>query len=193
MVHAAALARQNIDTIDKLSPDIILTTCASCGAQIHRWPELLKHESDYDARARNIANSQKDATSFVLENCYPIEHLSSQCSNENILYHHPCHMRWGETKASVPNELFEPFDKIKVNYSDSLCCGNGGKFQISHFDLSMNIFDQRLDLFAKYAINYVLTPCTGCQLQFCEGLLQKGISVPVLHPLAWLHDIGCIE
>lgn len=188
---AATLARHNIDIIDKISPDIILTTCASCGAQIHQWKHLLKNDSDYGIRAKKIANLQKDATAFLLENNYLKNSLPGRNSSmiEKIWYHHPCHMRWGETRIPVPKELFSPFDSVNVIYSDNQCCGNGGKFQISHFDLSMKIFEKRLDLFRQHKIDRVLTSCTGCQLQFSEGLLQSNISVSVMHPLEWIYQL----
>jgi len=186
---AASLAKKNIDIIEKFSPDIVLTTCASCGAQIHQWKQLLKNDSDYEKRARKIANLQKDATTFLLENNYIKNNLPDRRDAiiETIWYHHPCHMRWGETRLPVPKELFSFFDKVNVIYSDNQCCGNGGKFQISHFDLSMKIFETRMDLFRQHKIDRVLTSCTGCHLQFSEGLLQNKLPVSVMHPLEWLY------
>lgn len=188
---AEMLAKKNIDIINKISPDLILTTCASCGAQIHQWQKLLKNDPDYQSRAVTIANLHKDATAFVLEKKYIRKIFSSQNKTiqENIWYHHPCHMRWGQTQLPIPKEMFSPFDRVNVVYSDNQCCGNGGKFQISHFNLSMKIFDRRMDLFRQQKIDHVLTSCTGCQLQFLEGLLQNDLSVSVMHPLAWLYQL----
>ena len=188
---AASLAKINIDIIEKISPDIILTTCASCGSQIHQWKNLLQGDTDYELRAAKIASMQNDATAFILENNY-LKNIPLSKKNtikENIWYHHPCHMRWGETLQTVPKELFSHFDQINVTYSDNQCCGNGGKFQISHFDLSMKIFDQRIDLFMQQNIDRVLTSCTGCHFQFLEGIVQKELSVSVMHPLDWVYQM----
>jgi glycolate oxidase iron-sulfur subunit len=192
--HAATLAKKNIDIIDEISPDILLTTCASCGAQIHQWENLLKNDSEYKGRASKIAHLQKDATSFLLENDQLTKNILWQCDTvaENIWYHHPCHMRWGETQLPVPKELFSPFERVNVIYSDNQCCGNGGKFQISHFDLSMKIFDQRMNTFKQQKIDRVLTSCTGCHLQFQEGLFQNNMNVPVMHPLEWLLHVTIV-
>ena len=187
--NAEKFAKHNIDIIDKISPDIILTTCASCGSQIHQWKKLLQKDPKYNMRATKIANLHKDATAFILENVLLRKIVSSQNNSvlENIWYHHPCHMRWGETKLPVPKKLFSSFDQVNVIYSNNQCCGNGGKFQISHFDLSMKIFDQRIDLFKEQKIDRVLTSCTGCHLQFLEGVLQNKMSVSVMHPLEWIY------
>jgi glycolate oxidase iron-sulfur subunit len=187
---AEMLAKKNIDIIDKFSPDMILTTCASCGAQIHQWQKILEHDSVYQLRALKIAKLHKDATTFVLEKNYLKKIVSSQNKKieEYIWYHHPCHMRWGATRLPVPKKFFSHFDRVNVVYSENQCCGNGGKFQISHFDLSMRIFDNRIHLFKQQKIDRVLTSCTGCQLQFLEGLLQNDLSVSVMHPLEWLYQ-----
>jgi glycolate oxidase iron-sulfur subunit len=189
---ATMLAKINIDMIETISPDIILTTCASCGAQIHQWKKLLKGDPDYELQAIKIADMQKDATAFIMENNFLMNMFSPKKNTikENIWYHHPCHMRWGETQLTVPKELFSLFNQTNVIYSNNQCCGNGGKFQISHFDLSMKIFDERMDSFKQQNIDRVMTSCTGCHFQFLEGLFQKKISVPVMHPLDWSVRVG---
>jgi glycolate oxidase iron-sulfur subunit len=182
---AIALAKKNIDCLDQETPDIILTTCASCGSQIHQWPELLKDDPYYYERAHHMAKCQKDAISFLLENKILWSKINPDNMNARIWYHHPCHLRFGKTQLPVPNQLFNRFQSIEVIYSDDLCCGNGGKFQLSHFDLSMNIFNQRMNDFLENDISHVLTPCTGCQLQFAEGMLRHGLNVKVEHPLSF--------
>jgi glycolate oxidase iron-sulfur subunit len=187
---AEMLAKKNIDIIEAISPDLILTTCASCGTQIHQWQKLLKNDPVYLLPATKIVKLHKDATAFVIANNYINKLVSPQHTKikENIWYHHPCHMRWGATQMPVPKDLFSHFDRVNVVYSDNQCCGNGGKFQISHFDLSMKIFDNRINLFGQQKIDHVLTSCTGCQLQFLEGALQNDLSVSVKHPLEWLYQ-----
>jgi len=186
--QASTLAKKNIDIIDEIAPDIVLTTCASCGAQIHQWQKILKNDPDYHARASKISSIHKDATAFLLEDNPLTNNLLSQVHpvTENIWYHHPCHMRWGATQQPVPSKLFSSFERVNVTYSDNQCCGNGGKFQISHFDLSMKIFDQRIDFFKHQKIDRVLTSCTGCHLQFLEGIVQNDMNISVMHPLEWL-------
>ncbi|MBF0451921.1 MAG: (Fe-S)-binding protein [Candidatus Magnetomorum sp.] len=189
--NAIALARQNIDIIDQLSPDIVLTTCASCGAHIHQWADLFKDDPEYHCRAQKIARCQKDAMMFLLESFdrNDLIALKKSCEGppkENVWYHHPCHQRFGKTQLPLPKKLFTPFSHANIHYSDSQCCGNGGKFQLSHFDLSMKIFDQRMEAFSNQKITHVLTPCTGCQLQFAEGMLRYDMDVTVEHPLCWL-------
>ena len=184
---AKALAKKNIDCLDEISPDIVLTTCASCGSQIHQWPELLKDEPDYYPRAQRIAKHQKDALTFLMENKDFLSGINLNNINETIWYHHPCHLRFGKTQTLLPDSLFSRFQSTNVLYSNDRCCGNGGKFQISHFDLSMRIFDQRMDMFTKNDISHVLTPCTGCQLQFAEGMLRHGLNINVEHPLSWFN------
>ena len=189
--NAVSLAKKNIDIIDHYSPDVILTTCASCGSQIHQWEKILKDEPEYLIRAKEIALIHKDAMLFLLEgNNY--EQIFSQISieskekKENLWYHHPCHLRFGKTQSPLPKKCFDYFPNTNVFYSDDLCCGNGGKFQLSHFDLSMKIFDQRIDDFISKEINSVLTPCTGCQLQFSEGILRHKNNASITHPITWL-------
>ncbi|KPA17068.1 Fe-S oxidoreductase [Candidatus Magnetomorum sp. HK-1] len=196
--NAIALAKKNIDVIDHLQPDVVLTTCASCGSHIHQWIDLLKNEPDYHIRAQKIAKQQKDAMIFLMEE-NSSEIFFSQISDNskkikaNIWYHHPCHLRFGKTQSPLPKKWFDAFPHVNIIYSDDKCCGNGGKFQLSHFDLSMKIFDKRMDDFSPKDIHHVLTSCTGCQLQFSEGMLRHGMTAKVAHPLTWLANINLLS
>jgi len=187
MMNALQAARKNIDIIKAIAPDIILTTCASCGAQINQWPDLLRNDPNYYPLVNKIAKYHQDATQFVLNNCCQKDGINTKIQ-ESLWYHHPCHLRFGRTQLPLPTQLFKMFPNVIVTYSDNQCCGNGGKFQISHFGLSMQIFDQRMEIFKAKNIDRVLTGCIGCQMQFYEGMLQQEFSIPVMHPLVWLKD-----
>ena len=65
------------------------------------------------------------------------------------------------------------------------CCGHGGDFNLSHFDLSVKILDRRMRDFETVAPDAIVTGCTGCLLQFAEGASRKGLAgrVKICHPL----------
>ena len=61
------------------------------------------------------------------------------------------------------------------------CCGMGGSFNISYYDLSMKILDKKLKALEKSGAGTLVTGCMGCMLQFKDGIHQKGMNVEVMH------------
>ncbi|NOX24877.1 MAG: (Fe-S)-binding protein [Deltaproteobacteria bacterium] len=67
------------------------------------------------------------------------------------------------------------------------CCGQGGTFHISYPGLSQDIGRRLWHDFTKVNSPLVTTTCTGCLLQWQQGLRAAGITARVVH-LAILLD-----
>jgi glycolate oxidase iron-sulfur subunit len=52
-------------------------------------------------------------------------------------------------------------------------------------DLSLQILNRRMEDFQRVRPHAIVTGCTGCLLQFAEGVTLKGLTgrVQVCHPL----------
>lgn len=105
-----------------------------------------------------------------------------------VAYHDPCHLRIGQGITEAPRRILEALPGVELVETPHAgqCCGHGGDFNLSHFDLSVKILDRRMADLQKVNPDTIVTGCTGCLLQFAEGVSRWGLAgrVKVCHPLA---------
>jgi glycolate oxidase iron-sulfur subunit len=63
------------------------------------------------------------------------------------------------------------------------CCGMGGLFNLTHYGLSLEILNHKLDMLKEMGVEMVATSCSGCMLHFIDGIHQRGMKIKVLHLL----------
>jgi glycolate oxidase iron-sulfur subunit len=186
---ARQLARQNVEAFSGMELDGLVSVCASCGHQALSWPDLIDPGDPLHTKALELASLHRDASGWLFDNTDIAARLGAvKRPPERVYYHAPCHLRFGTGADDGPLRLLSETASIKlVNGGISpACCGHGGSFNAKHHDLSMEIFapygkkvmDARPDL--------VVTGCTGCLLQFTEGvhLLGRAGQTGVCHPLS---------
>ena len=112
---------------------------------------------------------------------------SQETGSLTVAYHDPCHLRIGQGVTEAPRRLLQALPGVRLvePAHPGRCCGHGGDFNLSHFSLSMNILERRVKDFEKVLPDRIVTGCTGCLLQFAEGISRQGLEgkVEVCHPL----------
>ena len=102
-------------------------------------------------------------------------------------YHEPCHLRIGQGITKAPRQILEALEGVALveAFGSNQCCGHGGGFNLAHFDLSMQILDKRIGDLRKTSLEAIVTGCTGCLLQFTEGVSRANTlgRIEVCHPL----------
>ncbi|MCK4485986.1 MAG: (Fe-S)-binding protein [Desulfobacterales bacterium] len=192
---ARELAQKNIEVFESLELDAILTVCASCGSHLKALASLFAdHPSSRDAAA-SIAQKHMDAMTFLVDYLGFDVHLKAVepagspegTSPLRVAYHDPCHLRIGQGITRAPRRLLEAVPGVQLVEAPhpGQCCGHGGDFNLSYFPLSMKILDRRMEDFEKVKPDTIVTGCTGCLLQFAEGISRRGLSgkIEVCHPL----------
>ena len=58
---------------------------------------------------------------------------------------------------------------------------HGGTFTLTHYDLSMDILNHKLDTLEAMEVDMMVTGCSGCLLQFMDGIHQRGLKTRVVH------------
>ena len=209
---AVALAKHTIDLFSNQGLDYILTTCASCGAQLKTFPELFNTETER-RQAEQFSEKVIDATSFLID-VVGYERLAQSTGRKpqgnkgmsrplsqggstmqkrsedapmRVVYHDPCHLRIKQKVMDAPRRFLRTIPGIELTElpTPHQCCGHGGTFNLSHFSLSMEILDRKMSEIAQVKPDKIVTGCTGCLLQFQEGLqrINTGKAIEVLHPL----------
>ncbi|MBW2108835.1 MAG: (Fe-S)-binding protein [Deltaproteobacteria bacterium] len=199
---ARCLAKKNIEAFSSSDVDTVLSLCASCGSHWTAMPRLFEPGSTWRQAADALAEKHQDAMAFLAREERALrsrlyENDRDAASPENkpirVVYHEPCHRRIGQgLGVEAPEALLRRIPGVTLIHSahPEQCCGHGGTFNLTHFDLSMKILDRRMeDLLARQP-NAIVTGCTGCLLQLTEGVSRRGLagSVLVCHPLVLVAD-----
>jgi glycolate oxidase iron-sulfur subunit len=192
---ARGLAQKNIDVFKTLKLDAILTVCASCGSHLKALHALFGGDPLSCDAATSMAEKHMDATTFLVDHLGLAAYLNAlepakpleDTRPLRVAYHDPCHLRLGQEITDAPRRLLEALPGVQLAETPhpGQCCGHGGEFNLSHFSLSMKILDRRMEDFRKVEPEAIVTGCTGCLLQFAEGISRNALTgrIEVCHPL----------
>ena len=74
------------------------------------------------------------------------------------------------------------YDLVEMKEADR-CCGCGGSFTLSHYDLSRKIGQRKRDNIVASGAEVVATGCPACMIQLSDMLAHNGDSVTVKHTI----------
>ena len=193
---AQKCALANIDAFEKQNLDSIVTTCASCAATLKIfYPQLFKNaDAETQKRVERFSSKVMDISQFLTRELDMTAHLTKELpKKENpprITYHDPCHLKRTLGIYREPRDLL----RASANYTflemegASQCCGMGGTFTLTHYDLSMDILKHKLDTLEAMDADMVVTGCSGCLLQFMDGIHQRGMKTRAVHLVEVLEE-----
>ena len=174
--EARDLAKKNIMAFEA-NGFPILTSCSSCYYQLKSYDEMLGDDPAWRQRAAGFTGRLQEFSSFFLEkfstdsaSIIPADGILSK----KVLYHDPCHLRFKLHITKEPRQLISLLPGIELQelQDGPRCCGQGGLFQVAHPDLAQKVRNRLLDDYAGLSAQTVLTACSGCLLQWRQGLAQ---------------------
>lgn len=183
------LALSNIEAFEQLNLDTIVTTCASCAATLKTfYPKLFEDADDETQKmVERFSHKIMDISQFLTQEIGITSKLKKlPLKKGNLLritYHDPCHLNRTLGITKEPREILKSLSNLEfVEMNDaSRCCGMGGTFNITHYDLSMNILKHKLDTLETLGVEMIATGCSGCIFQFMDGIHQRGLKTRVVH------------
>ncbi len=177
--QARALARRNIEAFAGSSGPII-TSCASCSSHLLAYPQLFAGDEHWQERARAFAERVREFSSFftTLLPAIPQEEKPGR----KIFYHDPCHLRFQDSGTTSPRSLLRKQGFQLAEPEDGpACCGQGGLFHLAYPQTSAAIFKTSADRALSLAPECITTTCSGCLMQYQQGMVQRQDGVPVIH------------
>ncbi len=183
------LALSNIASFEKHRLTTIITTCASCAAALKVFYPQLFQDADQLTRDRvqQFSASVTDISRFLVSELDPAPELRNispgNKSRPVITYHDPCHLKRTLGIHQEPRELLKALpDFTYTEMPDaSRCCGMGGTFNITHYDLSMSIVKRKIDSLESIGASLIATGCSGCLLQLMDGIHRQGLKTRAIH------------
>ncbi|MDY6853778.1 MAG: (Fe-S)-binding protein [Thermodesulfobacteriota bacterium] len=185
------LAKKNLKLLSKLNADAIIVACATCKSTLqHKYLSLLFNEpSEFHDMAEKVAGKTYDICEYLINilriRNLPQKTLKNPSKKTIVTYHDPCHPRRGQMGGSQERELINMIDYVTLKEMPMLgrCCGGGGSFNLSYYNLSVKIGEKRIADIEKTGADIVLTHCSGCHMQLIDILTQRSSSIQVKHPV----------
>ena len=188
-VTAREMAARNIEALRKSGAEAVVTACASCGLTLKReYAELLGFEDGvgmpvYDlteylalrggaAMSAHPATGQDDAQVAA----------EAERRKVRVTYHDPCHLVRGQRIYEQPRQILRSIPGVEfVEMRDAdRCCGGGGSFSLSHYDLAKAVGRRKVEAIRDADVDIVATECQACVMQLTDMLAQAGMDVAVV-------------
>ncbi len=175
--------RRNIQVLEATEGDI-LVSCASCFAHLKKYPELFADQGEWQQRAENISSRLKELSGFLAGKEKGRNRGKEEGGKKlRVFYHDPCHLRHGSPSPDQARQLLQESggaDLLDLP-GGPRCCGQGGLFHVAHPDLSTHIRDQLVADVLTLQAEVVTSTCSGCLMQWQQGLAAAGSRVKVMH------------
>ena len=178
------MSLRNIERMEKY--DYIVTGCATCGSGLKDYPTYLADTPEEKKRFESFAAKVKDFNEFIIDilSTDPeMFELKPEFKGKSATWHSPCHLVRHQEISEQPRKILKSLEKLKYIEMPNAdqCCGMGGSFTITHYDVSKKIADRKVEGIKITGADIVVTACPGCVIQIRDALSRHNIKTPVYH------------
>jgi len=183
--HAKLLQKQKFD--------YLVTACATCTSTIKKlWPSLYQgNENSLKKYLDNLSKKTMDINQFLVDVMHigPYKTHEDDNSSETVTYHDPCHLKKSLGICVQPRQVITASGKYLKEMEDAdKCCGMGGSFNLSHYDISTKIGKLKQKSIVETNCSTVASGCPACIMQISDMLSKTGSSIQVKHPIELYAD-----
>jgi iron-sulfur cluster protein len=180
---ARAMARTNLPLLTRERFDHLLFVCPTCATTVKQeWPRILAGEPKLAAKAQEISAKVIDISSYLVQ-VLGIPAPESAVSLRRVTYHDSCHLARGLKVTEEPRTLLKSIPGVELveMAEPNACCGFGGSFSMSYYNLSRKINDDKIRQIAATNADCVVAACPGCVLHLKDGVHRAGGPQKVVH------------
>lgn len=178
-------ARRNIDAWwPHLSAgaEAIVINASGCGAMLKEYGHLLRHDSEYAAKAARISELSRDVAELLADHIATLHGKLSHTSSERIAFHPPCTLQHGQKIRGLVEKMLTAFGATVTPIVDSqLCCGSAGTYSVLQPEIAQQLRDRKLVALMGSRPDVILSANIGCIAH-----LAGAARVPVSHWIEWL-------
>lgn len=184
-VTAREMAARNIEALRGSGAEAVVTACASCGLTLKReYAELLGFEDGVGMPVYDLTEYLALRGGETLTSDEPVKSSGSSepSGRVRVTYHDPCHLVRGQGVYEEPRQILRSLPWVEfVEMRDAdRCCGGGGSFSLSHYDLSKAVARRKVEAIRDAGVDIVTTECQACVMQLSDMLAQAGMDVAVI-------------
>lgn len=185
---ARKMARKNMDLLEKLEADVVVTECGSCSAFLKEYGELFPDDPAMKERAEGLRKKVKGFSEFMSAR---LPDSLARALSGKVTYHDPCHMSRYQGVVKEPRALLKKvpgLTYVEMAEADR-CCGAAGSYNITHYEQSMKVLDYKMETLKKTGAAILATECPGCMIQLSYGVSRAGLKVRVAHISELLREV----
>jgi glycolate oxidase iron-sulfur subunit len=166
--------------------DYVVSGCATCSSGLREYPTYLAKNPEEEERFASFAAKVKDFNALVIDVlAADLGRLAikPRFRGKAVTWHDPCHLVRHQDVRDQPRKILRAIEGLQyVEMADAdRCCGLGGSFSITHYDVSRKIAEHKVDAIAACGADAVVTGCPGCMIQLRDALSRRKLAVEVLH------------
>lgn len=190
--RARELARANVDAFDRGLTDTgasyIAVNAAGCGAMLKGYGHLLHDDAAYAARADRVSAATRDISELLAERFAVGGAARGGAVPLRITHDPPCHQMHAQRVVKQPIAVLNAIPGLElVPLEDAdQCCGSAGIYNLIEPDVSDVVLEPKLDRIIDTSAAIVATGNPGCMMQLGAGLLLRGATARVAHPVELL-------
>lgn len=177
--HGLAEANAQAFELESGGIDAIIVTSAGCSAALREAGSWIGESGDA------IARGVRDVLEFLDEvGC----ELTLRPIAARICYDDACHLIHAQGIAAGPRRLIQSIPELELvaHRNPEACCGAAGIYNLTQPAMSRRVLSPKLDALVEASPEIVATANPGCAMQLSAGLAERGLDVPVLHPIELL-------
>lgn len=178
--HAADIARRVIDAFEGF--DYVVAPSGSCAGMLRKhYPEVLRDDPAYAARARALAAKSHELISFLV-NVRGMKNVAARCA-ARACYHDSCSSLREMNVKAEPRQLLASVEGMQLaELSDpEICCGFGGLFSVKYPEISERMADDKIADAQSTGAELLIGADLGCLLHLKGRMQRKGMDMDVRH------------
>ncbi len=184
-VTAREMAARNIEALRGSGAEAVVTACASCGLTLKReYAELLGFEDGVGMPVYDLTEylALRGGETLAADEPAKASGSSEPSGRVRVTYHDPCHLVRGQGVYEEPRQILRSIPWVEfVEMRDAdRCCGGGGSFSLSHYDLAKAVARRKVEAIRDADVDIVTTECQACVMQLTDMLTQAGMDVAVI-------------
>lgn len=183
---AAKLMEQNVAAFDVSALDAVIVNVAGCGAMLKDYKHIAEEiTSPIAGNLDGFVESIQDINEFLAK--LPIQTPTGRIE-ATVVYQDACHLQHAQKIKQQPRQLLNMIPGLTLVDCDEseLCCGAAGSYNLTQPEMSDRLGNRKLDHLLQSNPDIIASANAGCSLQLQALLKERGLNIPVVHPIELL-------
>jgi len=167
-------AMRNVEAIERLGAEKVVTTCPTCFKQLKVvYPKLLGRELSFD-----VVHATQLISSYLMDGMISLrEHAGV------FTYHDPWELARQMGVIEEPRLIITKLGalrELKKRGLETQCCGGGGLLRAVNEEISVKMAQLRVNQALETGAGILVTSCPSCKMNLSEGGKALNTNIDVV-------------